>query len=148
MDRRPPPTTHQPRSKLKMSYDLPSHGLKLFAVHTSQFWGGLHHTMPMFTCTALLGCVVNASSFLVIQRTNVIMLKLLAISRNALVVLCGIFIFGDRLTSLQFFGYGLSVFFFIVYTTMQLTTKSPDEMIVEKTDEGSLAAKQTSKTTP
>ena len=39
------------------------------------------------------GFLVNTSSFMVIQRTNVVMLKLLAIARNAVVVFSGIVLF-------------------------------------------------------
>lgn len=60
------------------------------------------------------------SSFLVIKRTNAVMLKLLAIARNTLVVFSGIVIFGDHVTNVQFVGYSISLTFFVWYNYLQL----------------------------
>ena len=60
-------------------------------------------------------------SFLVIKRTNVVMLKLLAISRNALVVFAGIVLFSDQVSSIQFCGYALSLTFFALYNYILVT---------------------------
>ena len=48
------------------------------------------------TLALLARSLVAVVSFLVIKRTNVVMLKLLAISRNALVVFAGIMAFSDQ----------------------------------------------------
>ena len=63
---------------------------------------------------------MNTSSFMVIQRTNVVMLKLLAIARNALVVFAGIMLFSDRVSTLQFVGYSISLTFFALYNYLQI----------------------------
>ena len=60
-------------------------------------------------------------SFLVIKRTNVVMLKLLAISRNALVVFAGIVLFSEHVSELQFVGYSISIAFFAAYNYVLLT---------------------------
>ena len=63
-------------------------------------------------------------SFLVIKRTNVVMLKLLAISRNALVVLAGILLFADQVSRVQFVGYTISIVFFALYNYLLVTQRS------------------------
>ncbi|EOD20911.1 hypothetical protein EMIHUDRAFT_463785 [Emiliania huxleyi CCMP1516] len=72
------------------------------------FWVGIG-------LTCLLGCLINLSSFLVIQRTNVVMLKLLSISRNAGVVVSGVVLFGEAC------GYVITLIFFVVYNYLQIT---------------------------
>ena len=60
-----------------------------------------------------------------IKRTNVVMLKLLAISRNALVVLAGILLFADQVSRVQFCGYALSLTFFALYNYILVTQPKP-----------------------
>ena len=79
----------------------------------------LPQTWHLFALATVLAFLVNTSSFLVIKRTNVVMLKLLAIARNALVVCSGILLFGDRVTPIQFLGYSITLFFFVVYNCAQ-----------------------------
>lgn len=81
----------------------------------------LPETWHLFAANALLGFLVNVVSFLVIKRTNVVMLKLLAISRNALVVFAGIFLFADQVSGVQFVGYTVSITFFAAYNYLLLT---------------------------
>ena len=76
------------------------------------------HAHASFVCIC---CAVV--SFLVIKRTNVVMLKLLAISRNALVVLAGILLFADHVSRIQFCGYAISLFFFSIYNYLLVTNK-------------------------
>ena len=77
-------------------------------------------TWHLFLGNALLGFLVNVVSFLVIKRTNVVMLKLLAISRNAFVVFAGIMLFGDVVGEVQFVGYAVSLVFFVAYNVLLL----------------------------
>jgi len=79
----------------------------------------LPETWHLFVLAAVVGFLVNTSSFLVIKRTNVVMLKLLAIARNALVVVSGIVIFGDTVTPMQFVGYAITLSFFVFYNFVQ-----------------------------
>jgi len=78
------------------------------------FWVGIG-------LTCLLGCLINLSSFLVIQRTNVVMLKLLSISRNAGVVVSGVVLFGEVISPIQACGYVITLIFFVVYNYLQIT---------------------------
>jgi len=90
-----------------------------------RFWLQLQRdpwtTGTLILAACLLGFAVNTSSFLVIQRTNVIMLKLLSISRNALVVLSGIVFFSEEVTRVQIVGYSITVVFFAVYNYLQIS---------------------------
>jgi len=79
----------------------------------------LPHSWHLFVLSTLIGFLVNTSSFMVIQRTNVVMLKLLAIARNAVVVFSGIVLFQDRVTPIQFLGYAITLFFFVLYNVFQ-----------------------------
>lgn len=83
-----------------------------------RFLASLPHTWHLFAANALLGFLVNVVSFLVIKRTSVVMLKLLAISRNCLVVFAGIVLFGDDVSHLQFCGYTISLVFFVIYNVL------------------------------
>ena len=89
--------------------------------HTKRFLHALPDAWHLYLANATLGFLVNVVSFLVIKRTNVVMLKLLAISRNAIVVLAGIVIFSDHVTSVQFCGYAISLVFFAAYNYMLIT---------------------------
>ena len=79
----------------------------------------LPNTWHLFVAAAVVGFLVNTSSFLVIKRTNVVMLKLLAIARNALVVFSGILFFQETVTPMQFVGYAITLVFFVVYNLAQ-----------------------------
>lgn len=89
-----------------------------FKLH--KFQRALPTSWHLFLLNALLGFLVNVVSFLVIKRTNVVMLKLLAIARNALVVLSGIVFFADSVTPIQVVGYSVSLFFFSIYNYLLL----------------------------
>jgi len=59
---------------------------------------------PFWMCllmSGVLGFLTNLASTLVIKRTNVVMLKLLSISRNAIIVVCGVVAFQDKVTLIQ-----------------------------------------------
>jgi len=95
--------------------------LELPRFETSKFLAALPATWHLFLANALLGFLVNVVSFLVIKRTNVVMLKLLAISRNALVVFAGIILFSEHVSAVQFVGYAISLTFFAVYNYLLVT---------------------------
>ncbi|KAL1526538.1 hypothetical protein AB1Y20_015247 [Prymnesium parvum] len=83
-------------------------------------WLAISQHWLLFVGASLLGFLVNVTSFLVIQRTNVVMLKLLAISRNAMVVFCGIVFFEESVSLIQAGGYLVSLLFFVIYNYLQL----------------------------
>jgi len=89
----------------------------------------LSRTWHLFALATMLAFLVNTSSYLVIKRTNVVMLKLLAIARNALVVLSGILFFGDRVTLLQLLGYSITLVFFVLYNLVQFYPQVAERMI-------------------
>jgi len=68
-----------------------------------------------FATAVVLGFAVNIASFLVIQRTSSVMLKLLGTARNAGLVLFSAVFLGEEITPLQGFGYALSLAFFGLY---------------------------------
>ncbi len=74
----------------------------------------------LFALNMALGFVVNVAGFLVIKRTNVVTLKLLAIARNALVVVAGVLVFDETVGELQLLGYAISLTFFLVYNYFQI----------------------------
>jgi len=86
----------------------------------------LPYTWHYFLIASAIGFLVNTSSFLVIQRTNVVMLKLLAIARNALFVFSGIVFFEDKVTPIQFVGYTVTLVFFVVYNMLQFYPNACD----------------------
>ena len=88
---------------------------------TGPFLEALPHSWHLFLGNAVLGFLVNVVSFLVIKRTNVVMLKLLAISRNTLVVFTGIMLFNEHVSNIQFVGYTISLTFFTAYNYVLLT---------------------------
>jgi len=90
-------------------------------VDTAALIASLPHMWHLYLMNALLGFGVNVVSFLVIKRTNVVMLKLLAISRNALVVFAGIVLFSEHVSSIQFVGYAISLTFFAAYNYLLVT---------------------------
>jgi len=78
---------------------------------------------PFWMCllmSGVLGFLTNLASTLVIKRTNVVMLKLLSISRNAIIVVCGVVAFQDKVTLIQVLGYAGTLFFFAVYSYLQI----------------------------
>ena len=99
--------------------------LEFRRMDTDEVRAALPHTWHWFALAAVVAVLVNTSSFLVIQRTNAVMLKLLAIARNALVVCSGIALYGDRITPVQLFGYVVTLFFFVVYTVLQFEIGLP-----------------------
>jgi len=69
---------------------------------------------------AITGFFVNVLGFLVMQRTNGLILKLLSILRsNALVVISFLFVPGNDVTLLQWTGYGISMLGFLWYTRLK-----------------------------
>jgi len=118
---RAPPSTCKHTALSKRSSSLQVATLLRCPPAAIQFWDLLPKTWPFFAIVSVLGFVVNITSFLVIQRTNVIMLKLLSISRNALVVFAGIICFSETVTLYQFAGYSITLVSFVVYSVLQVS---------------------------
>jgi len=79
---------------------------------------------PVVIAVSLVGFAVNILGYLVMQRTDGLMLKLLSVFRsNALVVLSNMFLPGNDVTKLQWFGNTISVAGFLWYTKLKQKPK-------------------------
>lgn len=61
----------------------------------------------LFLAAGTLGVGVHFLSFLVVQATSSVTLKVLGTARNALLVLASVYLFGEVVTPTQFLGYVL-----------------------------------------
>lgn len=77
-----------------------------------------------FIASALLGIVVNFASFLVVQTTNSVTLKILGTVRNALFVVFQVIFADEIVTSKQFLAYGLTLVAFGFYNYFKMTEKT------------------------
>ena len=75
---------------------------------------------PTFALAALLGFLVNIASFVVIKRTNSLMLKLMGTARNAGLVLFSATFLGDTIMPTQVLGYAVCLAFFGVYNYFKM----------------------------
>jgi len=76
---------------------------------------------PMFFfLSATLGLFVNLSSFLVVQTTNSVTLKILGTVRNAGLVVFQVIFAGETITTQQFFAYALTIVAFGFYNYFKM----------------------------
>eukprot|EP00511_Aplanochytrium_stocchinoi_P006909 CAMPEP_0204828794 /NCGR_PEP_ID=MMETSP1346-20131115/6726_1 /ASSEMBLY_ACC=CAM_ASM_000771 /TAXON_ID=215587 /ORGANISM="Aplanochytrium stocchinoi, Strain GSBS06" /LENGTH=367 /DNA_ID=CAMNT_0051958125 /DNA_START=293 /DNA_END=1396 /DNA_ORIENTATION=- len=82
-----------------------------------------------FFFSATLGLLVNLSSFLVVQTTNSVTLKILGTVRNAGLVIFQVIFAGEIITAQQFGAYGLTIvaFGFYNYFKMQKSAPAPTQ---------------------
>jgi len=99
--------------------------MELHSLDSRAVIASLPSTWPLYATNMLLGFLVNVASFLVIKRTSVVMLKLLAIARNALVVIAGVLLFEDAVSRVQAAGYAISLTCFALYNYMLFTSALP-----------------------
>ena len=69
----------------------------------------------------IMGLAINHVSFLVIQYSNAVTIKVLGMVRNALLVLFTVFVQGEQVTGLQFFGYAITLFGFGLYNYFKVS---------------------------
>ena len=74
----------------------------------------------LFASAFFCGFAVNVASFLVIKRTNSVMLKLMGTARNAGLAFFSAAFLGDEMTGLQLFGYAVCLFFFGAYNYFKM----------------------------
>lgn len=79
----------------------------------------LAHPLP-FCASAVLGCAVSFCSFLVIQATNSVTLKVLGAARSAGLVVWSALMLGERITPLEGGGYSLSLAAFAAYNYLKV----------------------------
>ena len=68
----------------------------------------------LFTASSLLGVVASMLTFIVIKLTNSVTLKVINTGRNAAFVLYTVVIMGEPATTIQIFGYSISLAFFSI----------------------------------
>jgi len=91
------------------------------------FWGSagallVQHPVPFLYAFAL-SFLVNLSAYFAIQSTSSLTFKVAGCLKNLGVILYGMFFMLERVTLLQFVGYGASVAGFALYTHTQLQKK-------------------------
>lgn len=77
--------------------------------------------VPTFLLAGFLGLAINHASFLVIQATSGVTIKVLGMVRNAFLVLFTVFVQGEVVTSTQFFGYAITLVGFAFYNYFKMT---------------------------
>jgi hypothetical protein len=76
-----------------------------------------------FVASGLLGIAVNFASFLVIQTTSALFVKMLVTARNAGLVLLSVFMFDEMVTAVQLSGYAVTLAAFACYNYHMATAK-------------------------
>mmetsp|Transcript_4713 Transcript_4713/g.8050 ORF Transcript_4713/g.8050 Transcript_4713/m.8050 type:complete len:359 (+) Transcript_4713:256-1332(+) len=69
----------------------------------------------LYLLAAALGFLVNVTTWAVIKTTSALTLKVVGTAKNAATVWFGALIFGNVVTPMQIWGYGLSLFGFAMY---------------------------------
>lgn len=90
-----------------------------------------------FVGSALFGIVVNFASFLVVQATSSVMLKILNIVRTAGLVMFQFMFAGEIITHQQFGGYAITLVAFAAYNYFKMTqTTGKDDGKAENEEKG------------
>ncbi|KAF4716335.1 hypothetical protein FOZ63_028547, partial [Perkinsus olseni] len=84
-------------------------------------------TIALLSLSCLLGVAVNLLTLAVINCTSGLAMKLLGIFRNNLPVVVSVLLLQEKVSTLQFIGYSISVLGFLTYTYLQ--SKSPHKVI-------------------
>lgn len=74
----------------------------------------------LFFLTGTLGVGVNFLSYLVVQQTNSVTLKVLGAARNAGLVLLSVLYYGELVSGTQALGYAVSLCFFGLYSFLKM----------------------------
>jgi drug/metabolite transporter (DMT)-like permease len=86
----------------------------------------------LFFLAIALGIAVNLVGIFVIKHTSGLMLKLIGVVRNNFIVLLSVLFLGEKTTSIQIFGYILSIAGFVWYANLTHTAKHVDESVTYK----------------
>jgi hypothetical protein len=78
-----------------------------------------NNPFPFFMC-GIMGIAINYVSFLVIQYSNAVTMKVLGMVRNALLVMFTVMVQGEVVSSLQVLGYGVTLIAFGCYNYFQV----------------------------
>jgi drug/metabolite transporter (DMT)-like permease len=91
----------------------------VFAVAACTPYTLAHHTSLAPCPAAFLGLGVTVAGYLVIQYTNSLTLKILANFRSIAIIAISAVFFGEHVTPLEIFGYGVSLVGFALYTVSE-----------------------------
>ena len=75
----------------------------------------------IFCASAIAGCFVNLTSFLLVKRTSSMTLKTLTMARNGGLVIVSAVAMGETITGLEAFGYSGLLVCFACYTWVKAT---------------------------
>jgi len=76
----------------------------------------------IYTFAMVLGVLVQLTGLWAIQQVGSLTVKTVACVRNAFVVLAAVILYGERVTFLQFCGYGFALSCFVYYTQEKAKT--------------------------
>ena len=74
------------------------------------------HMLLLLLQTVFFSVAVNILSMVIIKHISSVMLKLIVITRNAVLVLYSVIFIGDDISELQLLGYSISIVSFVVYS--------------------------------
>lgn len=86
----------------------------------------LPRVWPALVASNFLATGITLCSYVVLQRTNAVVLKLLTIMRNAIVVAAGIVVLGNHVTALELAGISLTIVSTIAYHSLGMLSVQPD----------------------
>jgi hypothetical protein len=101
--------------------------LELPAMRANDALGLVRAKPGLYAASALMGFLVNVSSFMVIKYTSSLTLKILGAISNAVLVFGSCAVFGDEISSLEVGGYTVSLGGFIAYNLIKLGACGQDE---------------------
>lgn len=96
-------------------------------------WGMMVDKPYLFVAAGLLGFVVNFCSLGVIKYIGSLTLKVLAQIRSVLIIIFGVIVYHDEVTTLQIFGYAVAMVGFIGYNIAKVRAKE-QEILEEQQD--------------
>lgn len=91
------------------------------SMHANGAFAQLTAHPALFFFAGTLGVGVNFLSYLVVQQTNSVTLKVLGTARNAGLVLLSVYIYGELVSGTQALGYTVSLCFFGLYSYFKTT---------------------------
>ena len=93
---------------------------ELHSFESQEAWSVIMAHPGLFAASALLGVAASMLTFLVIKLTNSVTLKVINTARNAGFVLFTVVVLGEHASTIQVFGYGISVAAFSCYTYFKI----------------------------
>jgi len=101
--------------------------LELPAMRANGAWSLVTARPMLYGASAVMGFLVNVSSFMVIKYTSSLTLKILGAISNAVLVFGSSAYFGDQLSPLEVVGYSISLGGFVAYNALKLCACGGDD---------------------